>query len=67
MLWASLAVMFVGLAAPQTASAADLKVTGYHRVHKQVRRIAYYGGCRTGWWQAYCNGMRQPRWGTRCS
>src|SRR5450631_4116666 len=66
-LWASFAAMLLVLVAPQTASAAELAVTGYHRVHKHVRSIANYDGCRTGWWQAYCDGMRRPYWATRCS
>jgi hypothetical protein len=66
-LWVSLAAIFLVLVAPQTASAADVAVTGYHtKAHHHFKRIAYYGGCRIGWWQAYCDGMRRPRWGTRC-
>jgi hypothetical protein len=65
-LWASLAAIFFVLVVPGTASAADLRVPNYHaKAHKHVRKIAYYG-CRTGWWQSYCDGMKRPRWATRC-
>ena len=66
-LWASLAAMLLVFVIPGAASAAELRVSSHHaKAHKHVRTIAYYG-CRTGWWQAYCDGMRRPRWATRCS
>src|SRR5476649_1272549 len=47
-LWVSLAALFLVLVGPQTASAAELGMTGYHtKAHKHVRSIAYYDGCRT--------------------
>lgn len=66
-LWVSLVIAFFALAAPVAAPAAELGAMTVHaKAHKHFKKAAYYG-CRTGWWQAYCDGMRRPRWATRCS
>lgn len=62
----SLALMCFVIVSGVDAAAADLGEMKVHaKTYKHAKKVAYYG-CRTGWWQAYCDGMRQPRWATRC-
>jgi len=63
----SLTLMSLVIVSAVGASAADLGEMKVHaKPYKHIKRVAYYGDCRTGWWQAYCDGMHQPRWATRC-
>ena len=65
-LWASLAIVFLVLATPVEAPAAELGAINAHaKAYKHYKKVAYYD-CRTGWWQTYWDGMRQPHWATRC-
>lgn len=68
LVWAFVAMIIMLFVVPNDGLAADLPLTRAHaKQHKHIKRLAYFGGCRTGWWQAYCNGDRRPRWGMRCT